>query len=181
MLLQVTFVGPGFTRKPPKYERFIRPTGESLGAQDSGFTAQGAGARQSRAAANAPTAAVPDFFSWVQSVPLQNGTEQTPQNLSRCSRAAGLRMNKAHVTHPELKATFHLDILGVKKNPNGAMYSSLGVITKGGLGRTCLMLFARLLLAGMLAACARGLCHGPCTQACTAWRCRASGCEALLA
>lgn len=40
-------------------------------------------------------------------------------------------MNKAHVTHPELKATFNLDILGVKKNPNGAMYSSLGVITKG--------------------------------------------------
>jgi hypothetical protein len=27
--LQVTFVGPGFTRKPPKYERFIRPTGAS--------------------------------------------------------------------------------------------------------------------------------------------------------
>lgn len=40
-------------------------------------------------------------------------------------------MNKAHVTHPELKATFCLDILGVKKNPNGAMYSSLGVVTKG--------------------------------------------------
>jgi ribosome biogenesis protein NSA2 len=40
-------------------------------------------------------------------------------------------MTKAHVTHPELKATFHLQILGVKKNPNGAMYSSLGVITKG--------------------------------------------------
>jgi ribosome biogenesis protein NSA2 len=69
MITKVTFVGPGFTRKPPKYERFIRPT--------------------------------------------------------------GLRMNKAHVTHPELKATFSLDILGVKKNPNGAMYSSLGVITKG--------------------------------------------------
>lgn len=40
-------------------------------------------------------------------------------------------MNKAHVTHPELKATFNLAIIGVKKNPNGAMYSSLGVITKG--------------------------------------------------
>ncbi len=25
---QMTFVGPGFTRKPPKYERFIRPTGK---------------------------------------------------------------------------------------------------------------------------------------------------------
>ncbi|KAK9835212.1 hypothetical protein WJX81_006063 [Elliptochloris bilobata] len=69
MVTKVTFVGPSFTRKPPKYERFIRPT--------------------------------------------------------------GLRMNKAHVTHPELKCTFCLDILGVKKNPNGASYTQLGVITKG--------------------------------------------------
>ena len=69
MITKVTFVGPGFTRKPPKYERFIRPT--------------------------------------------------------------GLRMNKANVTHPELKATFQLEIIGVKKNPNGQMYSSLGVVTKG--------------------------------------------------
>jgi ribosome biogenesis protein NSA2 len=66
---KVTFVGENFTRKPPKYERFIRPT--------------------------------------------------------------GLRFKKAHVTHPELQATFHLDIIGVKKNPQGKMYSSLGVITKG--------------------------------------------------
>lgn len=27
MITKVTFVGQGFTRKPPKYERFIRPTG----------------------------------------------------------------------------------------------------------------------------------------------------------
>ena len=40
-------------------------------------------------------------------------------------------MKKAHVTHPELKCTFCLDILGVKKNPNGQTYTSLGVITKG--------------------------------------------------
>jgi ribosome biogenesis protein NSA2 len=52
---KVTFVSDNFTRKPPKYERFIRPT--------------------------------------------------------------GLRFKKAHVTHPELKTTFCLDILGVKKNP----------------------------------------------------------------
>ena len=67
--MQVTFVGPGFTRKHPKFERFIRPT--------------------------------------------------------------GLRFTKAHVTHPELKATFQLEILGVKKNPQGNMSTSLGVITKG--------------------------------------------------
>jgi len=69
MVTKVTFVGEGFTRKPPKYERFIRPT--------------------------------------------------------------GLRFKKAHVTHPELKATFCLDILGVKKNPSSPLYTTLGVITKG--------------------------------------------------
>lgn len=69
MVTKVTFVGPGFTRKPPKYERFIRPS--------------------------------------------------------------GLRFNKAHVTHPELKCTFNLEMIGVKKNPNGPMYTSLGVVTKG--------------------------------------------------
>ncbi|QCD87894.1 ribosome biogenesis protein NSA2 [Vigna unguiculata] len=69
MVTKATFIGPGFTRKPPKYERFIRPT--------------------------------------------------------------DLRFTKAHVTHPELKCTFNLEIIGVKKNPNDPMYTSLGVMTKG--------------------------------------------------
>lgn len=69
MITKVTFVGDGFTRLPPKYERFIRPR--------------------------------------------------------------SLRMKKAHVTHPELKTTFCLDILGVKKNPQSPLYTQLGVITKG--------------------------------------------------
>ncbi|KAF5947138.1 hypothetical protein HYC85_017366 [Camellia sinensis] len=69
MVTKATFVGPGFTRKPRKYERFICPS--------------------------------------------------------------GLRFTKAHVTHPKLKCTFNLQIIGVKKNPNGLMYTSLGVITKG--------------------------------------------------
>ncbi len=69
MVTKVTFVGDGFTRKPPKYERFIRPR--------------------------------------------------------------ALRFTKAHVTHPELKCTFQLDILGVKKNPQSPFYTQLGVITKG--------------------------------------------------
>eukprot|EP01083_Nonionella_stella_P160925 526516_1 len=69
MITKVTFVGDTFTRQPPKYERFIRPS--------------------------------------------------------------GLRFKKAHVVHPELQTTFHLDIIAVKKNPQSAMYSSLGVITKG--------------------------------------------------
>lgn len=69
MVTKVTYVGEGFTRKPPKYERFIRPM--------------------------------------------------------------ALRFKKAHVTHPELKATFCLPIIGVKKNPSSTTYTSLGVITKG--------------------------------------------------
>jgi len=69
MVTKVCFVGESFTRKPPKYERFIRPS--------------------------------------------------------------GLRFKKAHVTHPELQATFHLDIIGVKKNPSSQLYTQLGVITKG--------------------------------------------------
>jgi ribosome biogenesis protein NSA2 len=69
VITKATFVGEGFTRKPPKYERFIRPM--------------------------------------------------------------SLRYKKAHVTHPELKATFYLDILGVKKNPSSTLYTQLGVITKG--------------------------------------------------
>merc|ERR1712086_18027 len=69
MITKHTYVGEGFTRKPPKFERFIRPM--------------------------------------------------------------ALRTKKAHVTHPELKATFCLPIIGVKKNPNSALYTQLGVITKG--------------------------------------------------
>merc|ERR1719468_182174 len=69
MVTKVTYVGEDFTRKPPKFERFIRPM--------------------------------------------------------------GLRFKKAHVTHPELKATFCLPMIGVKKNPQSPMYTSLGVITKG--------------------------------------------------
>jgi ribosome biogenesis protein NSA2 len=69
MITKVCFVGDSYTRKSPKYERFIRPS--------------------------------------------------------------GLRFKKAHVTHPELKTTFCLDILNVKKNPSSALYTNLGVITKG--------------------------------------------------
>ena len=69
MITKATFVGEGFTRKPPKFERFIRPR--------------------------------------------------------------SMRFKKAHVTHPELKCTFCLDILSVKKNPQSALYTTLGVITKG--------------------------------------------------
>ena len=81
------FVGEGFTRKPPKFERFIRPM-------------------------------VNDFF-FVVLLSTHSITIQA------------LRFTKAHVTHPELKATFQLPIIGVKKNPSSPLYTSLGVITKG--------------------------------------------------
>eukprot|EP01108_Squamamoeba_japonica_P003259 TRINITY_DN2669_c0_g1_i2.p4 TRINITY_DN2669_c0_g1~~TRINITY_DN2669_c0_g1_i2.p4 ORF type:complete len:157 (-),score=59.42 TRINITY_DN2669_c0_g1_i2:42-512(-) len=68
-ITKMTFVPPTFTRKPPKYERFIRPT--------------------------------------------------------------SLRVRKANVTHPELKSSFTLEILGVKRNPSSQLFSQLGVITKG--------------------------------------------------
>mmetsp|Transcript_27199 Transcript_27199/g.65481 ORF Transcript_27199/g.65481 Transcript_27199/m.65481 type:complete len:261 (-) Transcript_27199:59-841(-) len=63
------FVGPNFTRKNPKFERYIRPS--------------------------------------------------------------ALRFKRANVTHPELKATFCLEIVSVKKNPQSPLYTSLGVLTKG--------------------------------------------------
>ena len=66
---KITFVGENFTRKPPKFERFIRPM--------------------------------------------------------------GLRFKEANVTHPELKTTFKLPILSVKKNPQSNTYTTLGVVTKG--------------------------------------------------
>jgi len=69
MITKPVFVGDTFTRKNPKFERFIRPS--------------------------------------------------------------GLRFKKAHVTHPELKSTFYLDILSVKKNPQSPTCTSLGILTKG--------------------------------------------------
>jgi len=69
MVTKVCYVPEDFTRKMPKYERFIRPM--------------------------------------------------------------AMRFKKAHVAHPELKATFCLPIIGVKKNPSSPMFTSLGVITKG--------------------------------------------------
>lgn len=69
MVNRPCFVGQDFTRKAPKFERFIRPM--------------------------------------------------------------SMRMTKAHVSHPELKTTFNLPILSVKKNPHSDVFTSLGVLTKG--------------------------------------------------
>ena len=54
-----------------------------------------------------------------------------PPKMERYIRPSGMRFKKAHVTHPELQTTFYLDIIGVKKNPQSSLYTTLGVITKG--------------------------------------------------
>lgn len=45
-------------------------------------------------------------------------------------RPRGLRFKMAHITHPEMKATFCLTILGVK-NLSSPLSTTLGVIPKG--------------------------------------------------
>jgi ribosome biogenesis protein NSA2 len=59
------------------------------------------------------------------------GFTRRPVKMERIIRPAALRQKKANVTHPELKVTVFLPILGVKKNPQLPMYTQLGVLTKG--------------------------------------------------
>jgi ribosome biogenesis protein NSA2 len=61
----------------------------------------------------------------------KNKKQKKPPKYERFIRPMGLRFKKAHVTHSELKATFCLPSLGVKKNPSSPLYTTLGVITKG--------------------------------------------------
>jgi ribosome biogenesis protein NSA2 len=85
MVTKATFVGEGFTRKPVKMERFIRPMA----------------LRYKKA----------------------NVTHRKP------FRAFNLGAAKPYSA--DLKATFQLQIMGVKKNPQSPMYTQLGVLTKG--------------------------------------------------
>ncbi len=89
MVTKATFVGEGFTRKPVKMERFIRPM--ALRYKKANVTHR-------------------KFLSFC--------IYTTP-----CS--------EVHVSAADLKATFQLQILGVKKNPQSPMYTQLGVLTKG--------------------------------------------------
>lgn len=60
----------------------------------------------------------------------ENFTRKPPKH-ERFIRPMGLRFKEANVTHPELKTTFKLPILSVKKNPQSNTFTSLGVVTKG--------------------------------------------------
>ncbi|GJJ13370.1 Ribosome bioproteinsis protein [Clathrus columnatus] len=87
MVTKATFVGEGFTRKPVKMERFIRPM--ALRYKKANVTHR---------ASSVYISAV-DFIS--------------------------------PIVLADLKATFQLSIIGVKKNPQSPMYTQLGVMTKG--------------------------------------------------
>src|SRR5215813_8098593 len=91
MVTKATFVGEGFTRKPVKMERFVRPM--ALRYKRANVTHRKANVY---------------LFQMVTTL------------LIYLSPAAA-----------ELKATFQLQILGVKKNPQSPMYTQLGVLTKG--------------------------------------------------
>ena len=88
MVTKATFVGEGFTRKPVKMERFIRPM--ALRYKKANVTHR------------------------------QSYTLRIVANGISSSYSAA-----------DLKATFQLQIMGVKKNPQSPMYTQLGVLTKG--------------------------------------------------
>ncbi|KAK1350511.1 ribosomal protein S8e [Hamiltosporidium tvaerminnensis] len=54
-----------------------------------------------------------------------------PPKFERFIRPMALRFRKAHVTHPELKTTHTLPIIGIKQNPHSELFTSLGVLSKG--------------------------------------------------
>lgn len=89
MVTKATFVGEGFTRKPVKMERFIRPMA----------------LRYKKA-------------------------NVTHRELPLCA-GSGASIQQWISSTADLKATFQLQILGVKKNPQSPMYTQLGVLTKG--------------------------------------------------
>ena len=151
MLTKVTFVGGAFTRKPPKYERFIRPTGaffqpteaalsccdiphasfpsaKVVAAHDAHSASTQHGIRQVLSRGMTPA---PSELRVGRAPSRRHRFHRPVTDADACGALTGLRMKKAHVTHPELKCTFCLEIIGVKKNPNGQTYTALGVITKG--------------------------------------------------
>jgi ribosomal protein S8E len=65
---------------------------------------------------------------WLQSagfIPSLTLCLDSASRYERFIRPAALRFKKANVTHPELATTFHLDIIGVKKNPSSALYTQV--------------------------------------------------------
>jgi ribosome biogenesis protein NSA2 len=109
-------------RRKDKAARYSVPLPQVRGiAEDEAFKVMKSGKRKSKAWKRVVTKAtfVGESFT------------RKPPKLERFIRPMGLRYKKAHITHPDLKATFQLPIIGVKKNPQSPMYTQLGVLTKG--------------------------------------------------
>lgn len=60
----------------------------------------------------------------------QDFTRKAPKH-ERFIRPMSMRFTRAHVSHPELKTTFNLPILSVKKNPHSSLFTGLGLLTRG--------------------------------------------------
>ncbi|KAG7077485.1 Ribosome biogenesis protein nsa2 [Colletotrichum scovillei] len=112
MITKPTFVGPNFTRRDPKHERYL-------------FLRVWRQFGSLRILANEmlqyqihPSYGVRDRKRSVFSSVL-------------LTMISSLRYKHAHVCHPELNVTVKLPILGVKKNPQNPLYTNLGVLTKG--------------------------------------------------
>lgn len=80
----------------------------------------------------------------------------------RFIRPAALRFKKANVTHPELATTFHLEIIGVKKNPSSQLYTQLGVITKGTVIEVNVSELGLVTTSGKVRSTANGAPHVSC-------------------
>jgi ribosome biogenesis protein NSA2 len=109
-------------RRKDKAARYSVPLPQVRGiAEDEAFKVMKSGKRRNKAWKRMVTKAtfVGESFT------------RKPPKLERFVRPMGLRYKKAHITHPDLKATFQLPIIGVKKNPQSPMYTQLGVLTKG--------------------------------------------------
>ncbi|UZJ51855.1 hypothetical protein CBS101457_001175 [Exobasidium rhododendri] len=109
-------------RRKDKAARYSVPLPQVRGiAEDEAFKVMKSGKRKSKQWKRMVTKAtfVGESFT------------RKPPKLERFIRPMGLRYKKAHITHPDLKATFQLPIIGVKKNPQSPMYTQLGVLTKG--------------------------------------------------
>lgn len=113
MITKPTFVGNDFTRRPVKYERFIRPMG----------------LRYKKA----------NVTQYVSSFLLESVAQHMEKGKDRSSLydLPSLWSKETRLTYtlsassPELGVTVQLPILSVKKNPNNPLFTQLGVLTKG--------------------------------------------------
>lgn len=113
MITKPTFVGNDFTRRPVKYERFIRPMGlrykkANVTQYVSSLLLESVAEHMERGEDRSPFFDLPSFWS-------------------KETRLTYILF----ASSPELGVTVQLPILSVKKNPNNPLFTQLGVLTKG--------------------------------------------------